>query len=104
MKGLHQRGRAVVAALLLACLVGASVPATPASVVPQDDASLVAWLEGWLARLVPSWFAAASESEPPPPDGEGIAFDDPANSESCDPTTATTCTEGDGLPDFDPDG
>lgn len=104
MKGLHKRGRAVLAALLLAALAAGSVPAAPAAVAPEGGGSLVAWLDGWLARLVPGWAVAGSESEEPPPDSGSIAFDDPASIDTCDPTIPSTCTEGDGLPDFDPDG
>jgi hypothetical protein len=104
MKGLHKRGRAVLAALLLATLAAGSVPAAPAAVAPEGDGSLVAWLDGWLARLLPGWAVAGSESEEPPPGSEGIAFDDPASIETCDPTMPETCDEGEGLPDLDPDG
>lgn len=104
MKGLHKKGRAVLAALLLATLAAGSVPAAPAAVAPEGDGSLVAWLEGWLAWLVPSWVVAGSESEPPPPSGDGIAFDDRASTEICDPTMPDTCDGGEGLPDLDPDG
>ena len=104
MKRLQQRGRAALAALLLASLA-AGVSAAPVVSEPDDRGSWVAWIDDWLARLVPGWASAGDASEePPPPSGGGIAFDDPANSETCDSTITTTCTGGDGLPDMDPDG
>lgn len=106
MKRLHQRGRAGVAALLLAMLAAAAVPAAPAVVVPDDGGSIAAWLEGWLARLVPDWVVAGSETPEPsaPPSGDGTAFDDTSSSETCDPTISVSCQEGETLPDLDPDG
>ena len=98
MKGLHRKVKIVLPALLVAAaLPVAALPMAPATVSPEAGEPFVAWLEGWLARLVPDWVAAATETPPP----EGIPFDDPDASQVCDPMT---CTEGETLPDWDPDG
>jgi hypothetical protein len=101
MKGLRRKVKIVLPALLVAAaLPVAALPMSPATASPEAGEPFVAWLEGWLARLVPDWVAAATETPPPP---EGIPFDDGEAIESCDPTM-TICTGGDTLPDWDPDG
>lgn len=103
MKGLLRKVRSVLPALLVAvALPVAALPSAPATASAgageSASESLVAWVEGWLQRLAPGWMAAATETPPP---SEGIPFDDGVAIESCEPTT---CTEGETLPDWDPDG
>jgi hypothetical protein len=102
----QKKWRAALAALLLAALPGMVASASPAA-GPLDVAGSVAewvegWADGWLARLVPTWATAGSETAPDEPPAtvapdDGVSLSVPA----CD---ATTCTEGDTLPDWEPNG
>lgn len=105
MKGLHRMRRWPLAVLLAVSLTATVVAAPSAAPAPEPASTFAEWVGVWLARLVPGWAVAASEraDQPPlPPSGEGVAFDDPASSESCDPTIPSTCPES--WPDLDPDG
>lgn len=103
-KPVPKKWRAALAALLLAALPVAIVSASPAAGSFDAPGSLAERVEsaiaGWLASLLPGWATAGSETAPadpvssPVPDGGSTAL-------ACDPTT---CTEGETLPDFDPDG
>ena len=105
MRSLQGRWRVVVAALVLAALPVAAVSASPLSQAVEGAVSLAdrvaSHVGDWMARLVPEWATAAAETAPPEAPA-GIALDDEQeHSVGC---TSPFCTEGETLPDFDPNG
>jgi hypothetical protein len=109
MTSSQKKWRAAVAALLLAVLPVAVVSASPAG-GPLEEAGSIAgslaewvdgWAGGWLSRLLPGRAGAASETEPGEPPATVAPGDDDSLASTCD---ETTCTEGESLPDWLPDG
>lgn len=105
MVSLHRKWRAALAALLLAALPVAVVSAAPAAgpldLVGSAAEWLEGWADGWLARLLPGRANAGAEAAPADPPAGVAPGDDLLPAGGC---VGTTCTEGQSLPDFDPDG
>lgn len=104
MRPMQKRWGAALAALLLAALPLATASASPAAGAVDPGGSvaerLEGWVTGWLTWLLPGWATAASETAPVDPTSSPVP-DDGSTALACD---STTCTEGETLPDFDPDG
>lgn len=106
MVSLHKKGRAALAAFLLAALPVAVASASPAT-GPLDAAGAVGewlegWADGWLAWLLPGRAAAGAEAAAPVEPPTNVApGEDSLFGTGCE---GTICTEGESLPDFDPDG